>query len=155
MSVISTLRDILRQVRDETPVEHEERLTVAALLILVAHADGRVLPVETEGLEVLLSSRFGLARDAARAVLADAAAIEAGIDPSTSLIDRIVHDVPFDERGPLLSLAYRVAAIDGVVHDFEDDLIWRTGRLLGFSDRDLSDLKADAIKNLRPGAARG
>ena len=155
MSVISTLRDILRLAIDERSPEYDEHLSVAALLTLVAHADGRVLPVETEGLRALLSSRFGLSTEDARRVLQDAARIEAGVDPSTTLIDRIVNDVPFEERGPLLALAYKIAAIDGVVHEFEDDLIWRTGRLLGFTDRDLAEIKADAIKNFATDAAHG
>jgi uncharacterized tellurite resistance protein B-like protein len=153
MSVISALRDLLRPAAHSP--EHEEHLTVASLLILVAHADGRVLQVETEGLRVLLGARFGLSSADADRVLQDAAEIEAAIDPSTTLIDRIVHDVPFEERSPLLALAYRIAAIDGVVHEFEDDLIWRTGRLLGFSDRDIADLKAAAIENLLAGRAGG
>ncbi len=147
MSAISALRDILRSINDH-PAEHEAHLTIASLLILVAHADGRVLPVETEGLRQLLAGRFGFSAEDADRVLRDAAAIEAGMDASTTLIDRIATDVPPDERGPLLGLAYRVAAVDGTVHEFEDDLIWRTGRLLRFSDDELADIKARAIGKL-------
>ncbi|MGO4571961.1 TerB family tellurite resistance protein [Microvirga sp. 2TAF3] len=53
-----------------------------------------------------------------------------------------------DERPRLLALAYRVAAIDGVVHEFEDDLIWRMGRLLGLSAETLAAIKGEALKNL-------
>ncbi|WP_210492551.1 TerB family tellurite resistance protein [Microvirga antarctica] len=154
MSVISSLRDALRLAAPPSAA-HEEQLTAAALLILVAHADGRVLPVETDGLLVLLGSRFALAPEAARGLLDDAARLEAGIDPSTTLIERIIHDVPFEDRGPLLGLAYRVAAMDGTIHEFEDDLIWRTGRLLGFSDRDLAELKAEVLKDLQALPAHG
>lgn len=148
MSVISTLRDIFRGAVGDTDPESGQHSTVAALLTLVAHADGRILPVETEGLRVLLGSRFGLTSEDAARILDHAAEIEAGIDPSTTLIDRIIGDVPFEDRDPLLALAYRIAAIDGHVHEFEDDLIWRTGRLLGFSDRELLEIKSEAIKNL-------
>lgn len=147
MSVISALRDILRTAIGH-PAEHEEHLTIASLLILVAHADGRVLPVESEGLRQLLAGRFGFSAENADRVIRDAAAIEAGMDPATTLIDRITTDVPPNERGSLLALAYRVAAVDGTVHEFEDDLIWRTGRLLRFSDDELADIKARAIGKL-------
>lgn len=143
MSVLSTLRDILRPTDETHSAEHEERLTVASLLILVAHADGRVLPVETEGLRVLLAARFGVSMSQADRVLREAENLGGG-DPSTTLIDRIVTDVPAAKRKSLLALAYRIAAIDGTIHDFEDDLIWRTGRLLGFSDPDLAAIKDSA-----------
>jgi uncharacterized tellurite resistance protein B-like protein len=152
MSVISALRDILRAA-DDRSAEDEEHLTIASLLILVAQADGRVLPVETDGLRRLLAVRFGFSSQDADRVLRSAAEIEAGMDSATTLIDRIATDVPPEEHGNLLALAYKVAAIDGTVHEFEDDLIWRTGRLLRFSDDELADIKARAIGTLSPGRA--
>jgi uncharacterized tellurite resistance protein B-like protein len=156
MSLISRLRDLfLESVGAHEPPENDEHLTVAALLTLVASADGRVLKVEEEGLRVLLSSRFGLTEEQAGRLLEHAREIEATMDPSTTLVDRIVHDVGFEERPRLLALAYRVAAIDGKVHEFEDDLIWRTGRLLDFSESDLAAIKADALRNIAPDQAGG
>ena len=38
-------------------------------------------------------------------------------------------------------MAYRIAAVDGQVHDFEDDLLWRVGRLLGLPDEDVARLR--------------
>jgi uncharacterized tellurite resistance protein B-like protein len=71
------------------------------------------------------------------------------------MVDRIVHDVPSEERPRLLSMAYRIAAADGAIHEFEDDLIWRTGRLLGFSDSDLAIIKAEALEALVTFEVRG
>jgi uncharacterized tellurite resistance protein B-like protein len=52
-------------------------------------------------------------------------------------------------------MAYRIAAADGAIHEFEDDLIWRTGRLLGFSDSDLAIIKAEALEALVTFEVRG
>jgi uncharacterized tellurite resistance protein B-like protein len=52
-------------------------------------------------------------------------------------------------------MAYRIAALDGYLHEFEDDLLWRIGRLLGFSDADVTALRELALKTLRPERARG
>lgn len=156
MSVITRLRDFLHaSLTSKVPTDPDERLTAAALLILVARADGRTLEVEEEGLRVLLGSRFGLARDQVERLLDHAADIEGTLDPSTTLIDRIAQDVPSEERPRLLALAYRIAAIDGTVHEFEDDLIWRTGRLLDLSDAEIAAIKAGALENLAPGQAHG
>jgi len=154
MSLISRLRDFFRRPVDgRKPPESDEHLTVAALLTLVANADGRMLKVEEDGLRVLLGSRFGLTDDQTERLLAQVGDIRAALDPSTTLVDRILHDVRYEERPRLLALAYRIAAIDGTVHEFEDDLIWRTGRLLDISERDLATIKARALKNIVPDQA--
>ena len=105
MSLISRLRDVLRDLvdPDEASPEAEERLTAAALLVLVARVDGRVLQETPE------------------------------------------RDLP-----ALLAMAYRVAAVDGVVHEVEADLIWRIGRLLGLDDAMVSAIREEAFRNLGP-----
>jgi uncharacterized tellurite resistance protein B-like protein len=156
MSVITRLRDLLHDtLGTDDPAETGEHLSVAALLSLVARADGRLLKVEEEGLRVLLGSRFGLTREGAERLLAHAAEIEGTLDPSTTLVDRLLQDVSVEDRPRLLALAYRIAAIDGTVHEFEDDLIWRTGRLLDLSEGEIAALRAEALKNLVQDRTRG
>ncbi|HST94781.1 MAG TPA: TerB family tellurite resistance protein [Microvirga sp.] len=156
MSVITRLRDLLHDtLGTDDPAETGEHLSVAALLSLVARADGRMLKVEEEGLRVLLGSRFGLTREGAERLLAHAAEIEGTLDPSTTLVDRLLQDVSVEDRPRLLVLAYRIAAIDGTVHEFEDDLIWRTGRLLDLSEGEIAALRAEALKNLVQDRTRG
>jgi uncharacterized tellurite resistance protein B-like protein len=106
-------------------------------------------------LRVLLGSRFGLTREGAERLLAHAAEIEGTLDPSTTLVDRLLQDVSVEDRPRLLALAYRIAAIDGTVHEFEDDLIWRTGRLLDLSEGEIAALRAEALKNLVQDRTRG
>jgi uncharacterized tellurite resistance protein B-like protein len=156
MSVITRLRDLLHDtLGTDDPAETGEHLSVAALLILVARADGRMLKVEEEGLRVLLGSRFGLTREGVERLLAHAAEVEGTLDPSTTLVDRLLQDVSVEDRPRLLALAYRIAAIDGTVHEFEDDLIWRTGRLLDLPDGEIAALRAEALKNLVQDRTRG
>ncbi|MBM6593701.1 tellurite resistance TerB family protein [Microvirga pudoricolor] len=157
MSLMANLRELFHDALGlaETAPDHEERLTVAALLLLVAHADGRMLKVEERSLPVLLRSYFGVDEDVAARLLDQAADLSAGTDPAISLADRISHDVPAAERPRLLALAYRVAVVDGQVHEFEDDLIWRIGRLLGLDDTAIAAIRTNAIRNLVAGPSRG
>lgn len=146
MSFISHLREFFGPAPvSEGDAQPGEQLTVAALLTLVMHADGRILEVEEKGLRKMLQSRFGLTEAQAGHLIARARGDEARLDPATALVDRIVHDIPPADRPRILALAYRIAAIDGTVHEFEDNLIWRTGRLLGLSDADLGTIKEDAL----------
>lgn len=142
MSFLSDLRDLLRQPDHAEP---DDRLTAAALLVLVAHADGRVLKAEQNGMRVLLRENFGLSDEQSSRLLEQAGRIGSDLDPATDLIDRIVQDIPDAERPRLLALAYRVAVSDGVVHEFEDGLIWRTGRRLGLSENEVATIKAGAM----------
>jgi uncharacterized tellurite resistance protein B-like protein len=155
MSLITRLRDLIHpSVGANGHPADGEHLTVAVLLTLVAHVDGRVLKIEEDELRSLLKARFGLDPEQAANLMNHVREIEATIDPTTTLVDRIIHDISPEERPRLLAMAYRIAAIDGKVHEFEDDLIWRTGRLLDFSESDLAAIKAEALKNLAAGPAR-
>jgi uncharacterized tellurite resistance protein B-like protein len=156
MSLMANLRELFHDAFGPmAPApDHEERLTVATLLLLVAQADGRVLSVEERNLPILLRSYFGIDADTAARLLDEAAEPGSGTDRTTSLADRILHDIPVPERPGLLALAYRVATVDGHVHEFEDDLIWRIGRLLGLTDEAIAAIKVDAARNLAPGRAQ-
>jgi hypothetical protein len=50
-------------------------------------------------------------------------------------------------------LAYRIAAVDGVVHDFEEDLIWRLGARLGLAEGEIASARERAVEHLIPGKA--
>jgi uncharacterized tellurite resistance protein B-like protein len=150
MSFITSLRSALREVTgsEEAAPDHEERLTVAALLLLVCRVDGTVLKQEERSLPVLLRSYFGMSDDMAVRLVEEAEAEAESVDPAMSIADRIARDIPEAERPRLIELAYRVAAIDGSVHEFEDDLIWRIARLLEISAEEVAAHKEQALRNL-------
>ena len=147
MSLFTRLSSLLQGVLDPAPdaPDREAQLAVAALLTLVARADGRLLRVEEEGLERILRARFGVSLEAAARLLASGEAISREIDPASTIVERIVHEIPVRERPDLLAMAYRVAAVDGQVHDFEDDLLWRVGRLLRLPDDDVARIREQAL----------
>jgi uncharacterized tellurite resistance protein B-like protein len=155
MSLISRLRDLFELLPAAEPSrpEADARLTVAALLVLVARVDGRVVEAEETGLHALLRSRFSLSDEQVRAVIAQTDAM-AGFDQAATLSDRILQEIGEGERPEVMALAYRIAALDGVLHEFEEDLLWRIGRLLGFSDAEAAAIRDGALANLAPGRNR-
>jgi uncharacterized tellurite resistance protein B-like protein len=152
MSLLSRLRDVIHQIvdPDEASPDHDERLTAAALLLLVARIDGRVLPVEQAGLRAVLRSRFSISDESAGRILAAAAEADAEADPAWALAGHIRQETKSADRPRLLAMAYRVAAVDGFVHEFEDGLIWRIGHLLGFDDGAIGAIREEALRNLAP-----
>jgi hypothetical protein len=87
--------------------EAEQHLAAAALLVHVARVDG--------------SGPSPAPRSGRSGGLGDGPAGRARPPPASRRPAR---------RG-LLGLAWAVAAADGQVHEFEDDLVWRVGQLLG------------------------
>jgi uncharacterized tellurite resistance protein B-like protein len=154
MDLLSRLSDLLdRVIGPETSQDQNLPLTAAALLMLVARIDGRVLAVEERALHALISARFEIPEDEIDRLLAAVDKAELDLrDPST-LVRRIAQDMPVEERGHLLALAYRIAAVDGVVHDFEEDLIWRLGAQLGLTEADIASARERAMDHLIPGKA--
>ncbi len=158
MSVISRLRDLFDDVLrpDEAAPAEEARLstTVAALLVMVARADGQVLAVEETGLNAMLRSRFALSEEHVARVLDHADAIAAELDPAATLAERILQELAPEDRPPVMAMAYRIAGLDGYLHEFEEDLVWRLGRLLGLQDPDIQAIR-DAAVPASAGAAAG
>lgn len=122
----------------------EERLAMAALFVHVARADGEIQAAERDQLMRVLGSRFGLPEGAARRLLEWADDLDRAVDDVAALIDMMGHSLDDASKRDLLATAYRVAAADGPLLEFEDDLLWRLGRLFGFAD--------DAIDAVREGA---
>ena len=152
MSLIARLRDLVHRGTDQDPAhpDREAAFAAAALLGLVARAEGRREDAEEDDLHTVLRSRFGLSRDAAGYLVAHAGRIDEGPDPVPTLAERILHVIPPEERPRLLALAYRIAASDGEVHDFEDDLVWRIGRLLGLSDEAIAAVRDSSLGDRVP-----
>jgi uncharacterized tellurite resistance protein B-like protein len=159
MSVISRLRDLFDEILEIEPADAapDARLTqtVAALLVLVARADGRVLEVEEAGLATMLRSRFNLSEEQVERALGHADALAAAIDPAVTLAERILQEVGPEERPAVMAMAYRIAALDGHLHEFEDDLLWRIGRLLGFSEPEIAATRDGVLAKRDPERARG
>jgi uncharacterized tellurite resistance protein B-like protein len=110
-------------IEEDRAPEDERRLAVAALLLHVARADGRLR-----------------GPDRARLAIAQEGHNLAG------LVEMFGLDALDAERRELLAMAYTVAAVDGAVQEFEDDLIWRVGQLLGLTERDILAVKGDTLR---------
>ncbi|GJD99094.1 TerB family tellurite resistance protein [Methylobacterium isbiliense] len=123
----------------------EGHLAAIALLVHVARVDGTLAAVERTRLARMLEGRF--ARDEAEANALIARAI--GMDDETrdvaDLVALIGRDTPEAQRRTVLEMAWAVAAADGRVQEFEDDLVWRLGQLLGFDEGQITAARAAAL----------
>ncbi len=151
MSLVSRLIDLVadavgsRTGPSGTDSVPDERLAAAALLVHVARVDGRIVDTERSRLETFAQGAFGPTREAAVRLVARADAVDRETDGLSDLVERMGHDLPAQERRRLLACAYEIAVADGRLHEFEDDLVWRLGRLLGFADAEILGIRAGAV----------
>lgn len=129
--------------------EDDPKVAAAALLFHVMDADGERSEEERVRLTQSLSETYGLSdAELDRVLKAGEAADREAVDlyAFTSVIKR-----ELDEQGRLdfIRLMWEVAFADGVMHELEDNTVWRVAELIGISNRERILLRQDVA------AARG
>lgn len=146
MSLVARLISLVAEAIERPEPERDDlpdhSLAIAALLVHVARVDGRIEDSERERVDGLLRARLNLSADAARRLAMRADALDRETDDIADLIEMMGHGVTVAKRHDLVAMAYAVAAADGRIDEFEDDLVWRTGHLLGLSDDEIAAAKA-------------
>jgi uncharacterized tellurite resistance protein B-like protein len=139
--MLDSLRNFISDLTggDKHPARFEEndyRLAAAALMIHASTIDGKMTGTERDKLHAVLKARFAL-DDAATEELIDVGTLaeneSVDLYHFTTLINRSL-----DEKGRLgiVEMMWEVVFADGNVNEFEDNLMWRAGDLLGVSSRD-------------------
>ncbi len=126
----------------------ELRLAAAALLIEAARLDGRFDEVERERITKLVRQRFGLSDAEAVRLFAEA---EKAAEDANELyrFTRVIKD-RFDhgERVELIEMLWNVVYADGVLHDFEANLLRRITGLIYVSDRESGSARKRILERL-------
>ena len=121
--------------------EDELRLAAAALLVQASAIDGQVDAVERRKLKTLLQERFDLDGDEIQPLLDEAAVRENDSVDLYRFTSVLCRELDQDGRKRIVEMLWEVVMADGVVHEFESNLVWRTAELLGVSTRDRVTLR--------------
>jgi uncharacterized tellurite resistance protein B-like protein len=116
--------------------EEELQVAAAALLVHASAVDGHVDPEEKQKLTALMQSRFGLDADEMRRFLGEAEAWEQEAVDIYSFTRVICRELDQDGRKRMVEMLWEIVMADGVVHEYEANLVWRAAELLGVSTRD-------------------
>jgi uncharacterized tellurite resistance protein B-like protein len=143
MSLLSRLIDAVSGAREPLAeaAPADERLASAALLVHVAKVDGRLAVEERSRLLELVRRRLGFDGDEAERFIARAESLDHEAGDLATLVGMVGRDADPTERRQLLATAYSVVRSDGRIEEFEDDLVWRVGRLLGFDETEIAMLR--------------
>ena len=135
------LSDLLRRLggRPENDVllpAQEQRVAVAALLVIAAHADEIYEEVERTQIERALADRYSLDPEAAAKLREQGEAAEAGSVDLYRFTSLVKAGVPYEERAAVIEAMWRVVLADNVREQHEDALMRKITDLLGLDPRE-------------------
>ncbi len=147
--VISFLRDMPLSSSGRNPERGDDpRVAAAALLFHVMNADGVRQDSEWDRVKQLLAETYNLSgADLEALVKAGETADNEAIDlyTFTSVLKRHLDE---DERIAFIRLLWDVVYADGVVHELEDNMLWRVAELIGVERRDRILTRQDAARSM-------
>jgi uncharacterized tellurite resistance protein B-like protein len=113
--------------------ENDYRLAAAALLVHAAAIDGSISDAARGNLHVLIKQRFNLDDAATDELLAAATEAERKAIDLYQFTARLNRSLDEAGRARMVEMMWQIAFTDGVITEFEDNLIWRAADLLGVS----------------------
>ena len=143
---VAGAEDQARNLREE-----ELRLAAAALLVRASVMDGKIDASERGKLKTLLQERFELEGEEVRSLLVEAVVRQHELVDLYRFISVLCRQLDQDGKKRIVEMLWEMVMADGVVHEFESNLVWRVGELLGVSTQDRVILKQEVAR--RAGSA--
>jgi uncharacterized tellurite resistance protein B-like protein len=123
------------QRSDVSPLQR----AAAVLLVIAARLDGRMGPDERDSIVRLLRTRLGVGDADA---LVNEADEEAAASTDFYRVTRAIKDcLEVDQRAGIIEMLWEVAYADGMVHDYEANLVRRVAGLLHVEDRNAGEAR--------------
>jgi uncharacterized tellurite resistance protein B-like protein len=140
---IKALFKNLKAPEGKKPSAHfsDKDLAAAALLVEAAHMDGTLGIAERDTIYGLLTEKFSLSQAEADDLFNEALSIQNEATHLMRFTRTIKDNYSEAQRLELIEMLWEVAFADGVIHDYEDNLIRRIAGLIYVSDRDRGDAK--------------
>jgi uncharacterized tellurite resistance protein B-like protein len=113
--------------------EDDYRLSAAALLVHAAAIDGDVPAVERDKLHAVVKQRFDLDDERAEELIAEATEADRQSVDLYKFTARLNRSLDDKGRARIVEMLWQIVLADGVVTEFEDNLVWRVADLLGVS----------------------
>lgn len=133
--VMAFLRD-LPGTDGPRPNADDPRVAAAALMYHVMDADGVRQDVEWGRLKQLLGGEYQISGDELDQL------VQAGRDADSEAVDLysftsvLLRHLEEEQRTHFVRMLWDIAYADGVVHELEDNTLWRIAELLGVDRRD-------------------
>jgi len=121
--------------------EEELRVSAGALLVTAGGIDGNFDPDERRKVKTLLKKQFGLNDKETRQLFKVAEARERDAVDLYRFTSVLCRELDQEGRKRIVEMLWEVVLADGIVDEFESNLVWRVAELLGVSTRDRVTLR--------------
>ena len=122
-------------------VHSQQELAQAALMYSVIAVDGVIRREERERMAEILARQFSLSAEETEHLASAARDAEHEAVDLYKFTSKLVHVLEEDERIGIIENLWEMVFADGIVHELEDNAVWRIAELLGVSSRDRMNLK--------------
>jgi len=149
MSLWNKLKDLVEGVdadasRAGNLQEEELRLSAGALLVTAGTIDGNFDADEKRKVKALLQTRFALGPKEVRQLFEGSEVRERDAVDLYRFTSVLCRQLDQDGRKRIVEMLWEVVMADGVVDEFESNLVWRVAELIGVSTRDRVILRKKA-----------
>ena len=136
--MLQALRQLIAEVTDgrthpDRFAEDDLRLAAVALLVHTATIDGQFADTERKRLHSIVKQQYTLDDAAADELIAEATEVERRSIDLFQFTSKLTRTLDEKGRARIVEMMWQVVFADGVVSEFEDNLIWRAADLLGIS----------------------
>jgi len=114
----------------------EHAMAAAVLMVEAARLDGDFDMLERESIRSLVTRHFRLEEEEADQLISEAEVVQDDTNHLVRLTRTIKNSYPPEERIAIIEMLWEVVYADGVLHDYEANLLRRIGGLIYVSDRD-------------------
>jgi uncharacterized tellurite resistance protein B-like protein len=132
--------------------ETDYRIAAAALLVHAAGIDGSVSQVERDRLHAVIKQRFNLDDAATDALVAKATEAEQEAIDLYKFTARLNRSLDAAGRARIVEMMWQIVCADGIITEFEDNLVWRAADLLGISRNERIALREQVMGSRAGGA---
>ncbi len=144
--MVNRIKALFNSLKNENSPEaasafSDKDIAAAALLVEAACMDGNLDPREQHTIQNLLIERFHLDEEEADELFAVAQAAKEDASHLMRFTRTLKDHYSEGERIQLIEMMWEVAFADGIIHDFEDNLIRRIAGLIYVSDRARGEAK--------------
>jgi uncharacterized tellurite resistance protein B-like protein len=146
--MISFLKELPRAGGNSKLRDDDPRIAASALLYHVMNVDGVRQDAEWDKIKQILGDTYDVeGRELDALAIAGETAEHAAIDlyAFTSVLSRHLDE---DGRIAFIRLMWEVVYADGLLHELEDNTLWRVAELLGVDRRDRIQARQDAARKV-------
>lgn len=130
--------------------DEQMRVAAAALLLHTANIDGELHKTEVQRVRRLLEQRFTLDKGAAASLMSEAEKREQEAVDLYGFTSVLTAHLDRPGRLKIVEMLWEVVMADGIIHEFEANLVWRTAELLGVTSTDRIALRKSVEERFNP-----